>query len=125
MNFNQRITPNPYPLDNAILRTEGLYKFVRHPLYLSVLIIIIGWCMYSYSIISILCPIAALIFLIFKIKFEEKQLNDKFPEYKEYQKRSYHFYPIYFLIPANPSKITLNQLFNFVIYNSFSSIFTS
>ena len=91
--FNQKITPNPHPLEKAVLRTNRFYRHVRHPLYLSDLIIIIGWCLYFYSIISIFFPVVAFIFLTFKMDFEEKLLDKKFPEYKDYKKSSYRLFP--------------------------------
>jgi protein-S-isoprenylcysteine O-methyltransferase Ste14 len=91
--YGQMVTPNPYPLKEVELRTTGIYRKVRHPMYLGVLIAIIGWCMMFFSIISIFFPLTALMFLIVKINFEEKQLIKRFPEYLLYKEKSYRLFP--------------------------------
>ncbi len=91
--FNQRITPNPVPLSSAKLVRTGIYKYIRHPMYTSALLLILGWCAYFFSWISVILPFLSLGFLMIKIRFEEKQLLKKFPEYGEYQKDSHRMIP--------------------------------
>jgi protein-S-isoprenylcysteine O-methyltransferase Ste14 len=93
INFNQIITPNPVPLPTSKLSTKGIYKFIRHPMYLFGIVISVGWCIYFYSFISAILIVLLIIFFIIKINFEEKQLLRKFPEYSEYRDHSYKLLP--------------------------------
>ena len=92
-NFGQMITPNPIPLDKNKLRTGGLYKYVRHPMYFSVLVLLTGAVLYFQALISLTWIIIALIFLTRKASFEEGFLLRKFPEYKKYKERTKKLIP--------------------------------
>lgn len=91
--FRQRVTPNPIPLDTARLRTKGIYGLIRHPMYSSVIFFLIGFSLFEKAYFSFLLNIGAIIFLTTKIKFEEKQLIEKFPEYKIYQSKTKKLIP--------------------------------
>ena len=91
--YGQRVTPNPFPLKEAKLKTTGIYSKVRHPMYLAAIIVITGWSLMFFSVISLFFPLIALSFLIIKINFEEKQLIKKFPDYLQYKEKSYHLFP--------------------------------
>ena len=94
--FRQYMTPNPVPLDNALLRTNGIYSVVRHPMYLSVILLVIGGTLYLQAYLTVIPDMIAIIFLIYKISFEEKRLNEKYPEYAEYQKKTKKLIPFIF-----------------------------
>jgi len=85
MNFGQKITPNPVPGQSAILRTTGMYSKIRHPIYLSVLMLMFGCIFFSAAYYTFLIYIILIVFFIKKINFEEKHLVDKFPDYKTYK----------------------------------------
>lgn len=93
LNYGQMVTPNPYPLEKAELRTTGIYSKIRHPMYFSVLIIICGWSIMFFSLVSVVFPFLAFGFLMIKIRFEEKRLMMKFPGYKEYMSKTYRLIP--------------------------------
>ena len=93
INFAQLITPNPVPLKDSHLITSGLYKYIRHPMYLSVMISILGCCIYFMSVISILSMFILFIFFVYKVRFEESILKEKYPSYIEYTKTTYRFIP--------------------------------
>jgi len=67
-----------------IIRTDGVYRYIRHPSYAGSLLIILGCAILS-SALGILALSWA--FFLARIVKEEKMLS-KFPEYKEYQKRT-------------------------------------
>jgi protein-S-isoprenylcysteine O-methyltransferase Ste14 len=91
--FKQRVTPNPVPLDTAKLRTNGIYGIIRHPMYSSVIFFIIGFTLFERAYFTFLLNIGVVFFLAAKIKFEEKQLKEKFPEYKLYQSKTKKLIP--------------------------------
>lgn len=94
--FKQPMTPNPVPLDNQQLRTGGIYSLVRHPMYLSVLLMLFGGTLYMSAYYTLVLDAAALIFLVYKIGFEEKMLIEKFSSYKEYQLKTKKLIPFIF-----------------------------
>lgn len=91
--FNQYMTPNPVPLDNALLRMGGIYSVVRHPMYLSVVILLIGGTLYIRAYITLILDLLAILFLVYKINFEEKMLVEKYDAYREYQKKTKKLLP--------------------------------
>jgi protein-S-isoprenylcysteine O-methyltransferase Ste14 len=94
--FRQYMTPNPVPLDNAQLRTGGIYSFVRHPMYLSVILLAMGGTLYLKAYLTLALDMIAILFLIYKISFEEKMLTEKYAYYKEYQKKTKKLIPFIF-----------------------------
>ncbi len=91
--FNQRVTPNPVPLETAKLRTNGIYGYIRHPMYFSVILFLIGFTLYERAYYSFFLNIIVVIFLVFKIKFEEIELGKHFPDYKLYQAKTKKLLP--------------------------------
>lgn len=75
------------------LVTTGPYAFVRHPLYLAEAIAMIG------AMINFICPpamalvAAQLTLQLGRIHYEEKVLREAFPEYAEYEKRTWRLFP--------------------------------
>ena len=76
----------PTPNENSSLSCNGPYKYVRHPMYTTVIFFFLpmvfrdaDW--FNWMIYGILA-----ITLLFKINYEEKQLVAKHPEYAEYIK---------------------------------------
>ena len=63
--FGQYMTPNPVPRDNAVLKTTGLYKFVRHPMYFTVLVLLLGVILYFQAFYSLICLLFVFIFLVY------------------------------------------------------------
>lgn len=91
--FKQIMTPNPVPLDNQQLRTGGIYSLVRHPMYFSVILLLTGGALYLQAYFTLIFVFIAVIFLIYKIRFEERMLLEKFPSYKEYQTKTKRLFP--------------------------------
>ncbi len=76
----------PIPNDESSISAKGAYKYVRHPMYTSIIFFFLpmqlrandwfNWVIYSVLVLT----------LIFKIKFEEKQIEEKHPEYEQFRK---------------------------------------
>ncbi len=73
---------------------DGLYKHIRHPIYLGETLRNFGIVTFLSSIYGILLIAAATIILLFRIEIEERMLVEAFGEdYREYQKNSRKIIP--------------------------------
>ena len=72
--------------DKQKLKTDGMYKVIRHPSYLGLFLIMIGFSISMNSLISIALVILPMFLAIhYRIVVEEKVLSDGFGEaYKNY-----------------------------------------
>ena len=76
------------------LVTDGLYKHIRHPLYLGEILRNLGVVVIFSSVYGLLIVLLASIFLLFRIEIEEKMLIVVFgEEYIEYRKNTKKMIP--------------------------------
>lgn len=68
------------------VKTMGMYRIVRHPLYASYTISLLGYLLFNATILNLFCFIATLIYFYFRIEEEEKLLS-KDEIYKAYRQR--------------------------------------
>jgi protein-S-isoprenylcysteine O-methyltransferase Ste14 len=93
INFGQMITPNPVPLKNTKLKTNGLYAFVRHPIYFFGIVFFTGFILFHAAYFTSVLLIILFVFIVNKTNFEEKQLIEKFPEYRAYMSKTKRLIP--------------------------------
>ncbi len=73
----------------------GVFSIIRHPIYLSVILLDLGLIIFTFSFYSILIWVIIIIFYYKISKFEEKLLIARFgQEYEEYIKKVPMFLPI-------------------------------
>ncbi len=71
------------------LKTDGFYRFVRHPSYLGALVAMAGWALVFRSIIGLLLTAAMCLPIIARVRAEEDFLVREFGEqYRAYQRRT-------------------------------------
>jgi protein-S-isoprenylcysteine O-methyltransferase Ste14 len=87
LSLGRSLTPFPRPLPQGQLVTAGAYRFVRHPIYFSVLIGCVGLALASQSPLRLLLTLALLVFFDRKARREEIWLQDQYPEYASYKTR--------------------------------------
>ena len=76
------------------LVTDGIYKHIRHPLYLGEILRNLGVVVIFSSVYGMLIVLLASIFLLFRIEIEEKMLIVVFgEEYIEYRKNTKKMIP--------------------------------
>ncbi len=93
ISFNQKVTPMPIPRTGSRLVTNGIYAVIRHPMYLSVILFIFGFILYVQAYFCLIPFVLLVYFFTRKINFEEKQLFEKFAEYKSYQLKTKKLFP--------------------------------
>jgi len=92
---DRRNDPANYKFENTtVLVKDGIYKFIRHPMYSSLLFLCLGAFSKNISIYTILLTVIAILSLVFTAKTEEKE-NIKFfgHSYLEYIKETKMFVP--------------------------------
>lgn len=93
LNLGRSLTPLPTPAPRATLRTGGLYRFVRHPIYSAVLALVAGATAESGSVVRLALAGALLALLAGKARWEEDMLRRRYPGYDDYARRTPRFVP--------------------------------
>jgi len=87
------LTPTPIPTESGSLTTEGLYRFVRHPIYSGVLAAVVGVTVRSGSLIVLAVGLATIAFFHVKARWEEDRLTEHYPLYPAYAAVTPRFLP--------------------------------
>jgi protein-S-isoprenylcysteine O-methyltransferase Ste14 len=93
LQLNKNLSPFPTPKKNAVLLENGLYKFVRHPIYSGLLLLFYGYGIYVDSIYKLLISSLLLVLFYFKTYYEERLLEKKFSVYSKYKQKVNRFFP--------------------------------
>lgn len=83
----------PEPIDNACLITSGPYRWIRHPMYTSLLLFMLGIALYRDAWPNYLGMALLTIAILGKMRREEDHLHLKFEDYSEYVKRTHRLIP--------------------------------
>ena len=79
------LSPFPRPIKNSNLVTKGIYRFMRHPMYYSLIFISFGVFITKLSIYYLFLSISLGLIIKFKIALEEQYLKNKFKNYLFYK----------------------------------------
>ena len=83
--LGRNLSPLPRPKNNSNLITTGIYRFVRHPMYYSLIFISFGFFITKLSIYYLFLSISLGLLIKFKIALEEEYLKNKFKNYLFYK----------------------------------------
>ena len=83
--LGRNLSPFPRPIKNSSLVTKGIYRFVRHPMYYSLIFISFGVFITKLSIYYLLLSISLGLIIKFKIALEEQYLKNKYKNYLLYK----------------------------------------
>ena len=83
--LGRNLSPFPRPIKNSNLVTTGIYRFIRHPMYYSLIFISFGFFITKLSIYYLFLSIILGLIIKFKIALEEKYLKNKFKNYLIYK----------------------------------------
>ncbi len=87
------VTPTPVPKADGDLVTDGLYRFVRHPIYTGVLIIAAGLVAPSGRWLMLAVGLVTVAFFYAKSTWEEQRLAEHYDDYDDYRSRTPRFFP--------------------------------
>ena len=77
------------------LVTDGLYRVIRHPSYLGLLLILLGWALVFRSAIGVLVSFLLIPPLVARMNSEEALLESEFGEkYSDYRRRTWRLLPL-------------------------------
>tara|TARA_R110002050_G_scaffold143876_5_gene269254 strand:- start:812 stop:1267 length:456 start_codon:yes stop_codon:yes gene_type:complete len=91
LQINTKISPFPTPLLKSELITNGAFSISRHPIYMSILAITLGYAVFEASLFKFIIFLLLWLLFYFKSKYEEQLLVDKFPQYSNYQQKTRRF----------------------------------
>ena len=83
--LGRNLSPFPRPINKSNLVTTGIYRFMRHPMYYSLILISFGVFITKLSIYYLFLSISLGLIIKFKILLEEQYLNNKFKNYLVYK----------------------------------------
>lgn len=87
------LTATPLPNDHAQLRTGGLYRYVRHPIYSGLMLTMASITVVAGSGLRLLALAALVVLLNVKARWEETRLARRFEGYAEYAAHTPRFVP--------------------------------
>lgn len=93
LSLGSELRTHPAPSDAAVLRTDGAYQFVRHPIYSGLLLLGIGLVVMASTWLAVVEWVALLALLNVKARFEERLLSARFPGYADYLSQTPRFMP--------------------------------
>lgn len=87
------LSPWPHPHATNRLVTHGIYRHLRHPLYLSLIICAVGWSIWSQSWAALVASAVLALVLKGKATREEQLLAKRHPDYASYARATGAFLP--------------------------------
>ncbi len=91
--LGRALTATPVPTAGATLRTTGPYRFVRHPIYTGVVLIVVAIAVRSGNVVGLALGAATIGFFHVKASWEERRLSERFAGYAEYASTTPRFLP--------------------------------
>jgi len=75
----------PAPSQDSPLVRSGPYRFVRHPMYLAVIVGATGLALFALNPFALVAALIFIPFFMSKTGHEEELLMEEYPEYREYR----------------------------------------
>ncbi len=91
--LGRELRAHPAPSPTAVLRVDGPYRLVRHPIYSGLLLLAGGLAVVSATVRAAAAFVALVAVLSLKARVEERLLAERFPEYRDYARRTPRFLP--------------------------------
>jgi protein-S-isoprenylcysteine O-methyltransferase Ste14 len=78
----------PEPRAQAQLVTGGIYRWLRHPIYTAIVMVVIGLFLRKPTWLVAIAALIVVIFLVIKSRYEETLLIARYPEYATYREHT-------------------------------------
>lgn len=88
------LTATPLPNAHAQLRTGGLYRYARHPIYTGLMLMMASLTVAAGSGFRLLTLAALVLLLNVKARWEERRLAQRFEGYADYAAHTPRFVPL-------------------------------
>ncbi len=95
VNLGRSLTALPTPSARSELRTGGLYRVVRPPIYTGLMALTLGSAVRSGSLAIAAAALALAGWLTIKARWEERRLSGRYPGYAAYAARTPRFVPFW------------------------------
>ena len=83
----------PRPRADAHLVTSGVYRFFRHPIYTAIVVLVVGLFLRKPTLPVAAAAAVVIAYLAVKVRFEERLLLARYPEYAEYRTKAWGLVP--------------------------------
>ena len=83
--LGNNLSPFPRPIANGNLITSGIYSFIRHPMYYSLILFSFGFLIIKLSFYYLCLTLSLILLIKYKIILEEQYLKNKFKNYLFYK----------------------------------------
>jgi protein-S-isoprenylcysteine O-methyltransferase Ste14 len=83
----------PEPKADGRLITGGIYGWLRHPIYTAIIVLVLGLFLRKPTIAIGIAAVVVVVFLMVKARFEQVLLRARYPEYADYQRRTWGIIP--------------------------------
>ncbi len=93
VNLGRSLTALPTPVPHGELRTGGLYRWMRHPIYTGVMALTLGGAVPSGNPVRLACALGLVVLFMLKARWEEGRLRERYPGYDEYAASVARFVP--------------------------------
>ena len=93
LQLNTSLSPFPTPKVSGQLITNGIFKFIRHPIYTGIILFSLSWAFVSGSYFRLFISVLLILLFFYKSQYEEGLLIKKFEDYPAYKKRTGRFFP--------------------------------
>jgi len=84
---------NPLPKQGGRLITTGPYRYIRHPMYLSLVVVMLGMALYNAHWLNFAGLALVTAAVSGKAVLEERLLLARFPDYADYRRRTRRIIP--------------------------------
>ena len=93
VNLGRSLTPLPTPVPHGELRTNGLFRWVRHPIYSGIMALALGSAVPSGNPLTLAATVALIAWFMAKARWEERHLRQRYAGYDEYAAHTPRFVP--------------------------------
>jgi protein-S-isoprenylcysteine O-methyltransferase Ste14 len=80
---------SPEPKADGHLVTRGVYRWLRHPMYTGITLLVIGLALRTPTLWVAVAGVALIALLLVKARFEERLLAARYPDYPAYRSRTW------------------------------------